>query len=91
MRHNLTTQHLELTGPDTAQGRSYFIVFTDIGPDHMGYYIDRLRKVDGAWYIEHRRVMMDWMAENTLFVSQQASFKVTRDELKARRMAGRPA
>jgi hypothetical protein len=87
VRHNLTTQHLELTGPDTANGRSYFIVFTDIGPDHMGYYVDNLRKVDGKWYIEHRRVQLDWMAENTLFGSNVEHYKATRDALKARRTA----
>jgi len=89
VRHNLTTSHLELTGPDTANGRTYFIVYTDIGADHMGYYVDRFRKVDGEWFIEHRRVMMDWMAENTLFVSNWDSYVKSRDELKARRMAAK--
>lgn len=67
VRHNLTTSLVELTGPETAEGRTYFIVFTDIGPDHMGCYVDRLRKVDRRWLFEHRRVLIDWMSEQTLF------------------------
>jgi hypothetical protein len=67
VRHNLTTSHSEVTGADTAEGRTYFIVFTDIGPDHMGCYVDKLRKVDGQWLFEHRRVLIDWLADDTLF------------------------
>ncbi len=70
VRHNLTTSRYELTGPDTAEGKSYFLVYTDIGADHMGFYTDQMRKLDGQWYIEHRKVALDWMAENSLFESQ---------------------
>jgi hypothetical protein len=67
VRHNLTTSLLELTGADMAAGRTYFIVFTDVGPDHMGCYVDKLRKVAGRWLFEHRRVLIDWMSEDSLF------------------------
>jgi hypothetical protein len=67
VRHHLTTSLLELAGPESATGRTYFVVFTDVGPDHAGFYVDRLRKVDGAWLFEHRQVMIDWMSEATLF------------------------
>jgi hypothetical protein len=67
VRHHLTTSLLDLTGPDTAEGRTYFIVFTDVGPDHAGFYADKLRKVEGAWLFEHRKVMIDWMSEATMF------------------------
>lgn len=67
VRHHLTTSLLELAGPESATGRTYFIVFTDIGPDHAGFYVDKLRKVDGAWLFESRQVMIDWMHEATLF------------------------
>lgn len=69
VRHHLTTSLLDLTGPGTAEGRTYFIVFTDVGADHAGFYADKLRKVAGAWLFEHRRVMIDWMSEATLFGS----------------------
>jgi hypothetical protein len=69
VRHNLTTCLLDLTGEHSAEGRSYFIVYTDIGPDHMGGYIDRFRKVENRWMIEDRRVLIYWMSEDTLFTS----------------------
>jgi hypothetical protein len=74
VRHHLTTQSLELTGPDTAQGRSYFMVFTDIGLDHIGYYVDKLRKTDGRWLIEQRQARIDWMADGTLFGRQKEAY-----------------
>ncbi len=80
VRHNLTTSRYELTGPDTAEGKSYFLVYTDIGADHMGFYTDQMRKEDGQWYIEHRKVALDWMAENSLFESQLG---VHKERLKA--------
>ena len=67
VRHNLTTSLIDLTGHDTAQGRTYFIVFTDIGPDHMGCYVDKLSKADGRWRFAERRVLIDWMSDETLF------------------------
>lgn len=67
VRHHLTTSHVEMTGPDSATGRSYFHVYTDIGPDHMGVYVDRYVKTDGRWLIAHRRVQTDWVADNSLF------------------------
>jgi len=75
VRHNLTTSRYELTGPDTAEGKSYFLVYTDIGADHMGFYTDAMRKIDGRWYIAHRKVALDWMAENSLFESQLVAHK----------------
>jgi hypothetical protein len=67
VRHNLTTSQIDLTGEDTAEGRTYFIVFTDIGPDHMGCYVDRLQKTGAGWRFEHRRVLIDWISDDTLF------------------------
>ena len=75
VRHNLTTSHIELTSQDTAEGRTYFIVFTDIGPDHMGCYVDRLTKTGGLWLLEHRRVLIDWMSQDTLFESLLANHR----------------
>jgi len=34
-----------------------------------------MRKIDGRWYIAHRKVALDWMAENSLFESQLVSHK----------------
>lgn len=85
VRHNLTTSLLDLTSETSAEGRSYFIVFTDVGPDHMGCYVDRLIKLDGRWLFEHRRVFIDWMSEQTLFVHLLAAHRARRADILARR------
>lgn len=67
VRHHLSTSKIDLTGAHTASGRTYWVAWTDIGPDHAGYYLDSFRKVDGTWLIAHRRVRLDWEAQNSLF------------------------
>jgi hypothetical protein len=63
-RHCLTTSLIAFDDENTARGRTYFIVFTDSGPDHVGVYVDRFGKVDGRWLIRHRDVRIDWVAES---------------------------
>ncbi len=67
VRHNLTTSRIELTGPDTAKARTYWVVMTDVGPDHCGVYTDLFRKVGDDWLISHRRVRTDWHAPDSHF------------------------
>lgn len=67
IRHNLTTSLIDLIGPDTARARTYFIVFTEIGQDHMGSYNDKLVRASDRWLFAHRRIAVDWRAENSLF------------------------
>jgi hypothetical protein len=67
IRHNLTTSLVELTGPDTAKARTYFIVMTEIGQDHCGTYDDELVRRDGEWLFQHRRIALDWRSPESLF------------------------
>ena len=67
VRHNLTTCRIELTGPHSANARTYWVVMTDVGPDHCGVYTDQFRKVGGEWLIAHRKVRTEWWAENSHF------------------------
>jgi hypothetical protein len=67
VRHNLTTCLIEVTGPQTATARTYYVVFTDIGPDHCGYYVDAFRKVEARWLIAHRKVRLDWRSPDSTF------------------------
>jgi hypothetical protein len=67
VRHHLTTCKIDLTGPDTATVRTYWAVWTDIGPDHAGHYLDGFRQVAGEWLIAHRRVREDWVSPDSLF------------------------
>lgn len=66
-RHHLTTCQIDLTGGETAQVRTYWTAWTDIGPDHAGYYLDSFRKVHSRWLIAHRRVREDWRSPDSLF------------------------
>lgn len=66
-RHHLATSKIDLAGPDTATVRTYWVAWTDIGPDHAGYYLDTFRKVGEEWLIAHRRVREDWRSPASLF------------------------
>ena len=66
VRHNLTTSEVTIDG-DTAEGRTYFFVCTNSGPDHQGVYVDRLKRTAEGWRFAHREVRIDWQAETTLF------------------------
>ena len=67
VRHNITTCQIDITGPDTAKARTYYVVFTDIGPDHSGYYVDDFRRVGERWLISHRKARLDWRAPESTF------------------------
>lgn len=73
VRHHLSTCDIELTGPHTAVARSYWAAYTDIGVDHCGYYLDALQKVGDDWLLTHRRIRLDWRAENSLFFDAVAN------------------
>lgn len=66
-RHHLTTCHIELLGADEARSRTYWQAWTDIGPDHAGYYLDSFRRVGDVWLIAHRRIREDWRSPQSLF------------------------
>ena len=67
IRHNLTTCQIALTGADTARATTYFIVFTDIGPDHMGTYSDELTRHGERWLFQHRRIALHWRSPESIF------------------------
>lgn len=65
-RHHLASSLIELDG-DTARGRTYFQVLTDIGLDHHGVYVDLLERHEGGWRFKDRHVRIDGQARNSLF------------------------
>lgn len=69
IRHHLATSEIELTGPETAKARTYWTAYTDIGPDHCGYYLDAYRKVGDRWLLAHRRIRLDWRSEQSLYMT----------------------
>ncbi len=68
VRHNLSTCKIDLTSPTTASARTYWVAWTDIGPDHSGVYLDNFQRIGEEWLISLRRVRRDWAAPNSLFV-----------------------
>lgn len=69
VRHHLSTSQIELTAPDAAKARTYWAAYTDIGPDHAGYYLDVFARDGGRWLIAHRRVRLDWRSPDSLFTT----------------------
>lgn len=67
VRHHLTTCLITFGDGDTATARTYFLVCTQIGPDHGGTYLDTLRRTGDRWLIAHRRVRVEWHATEGLF------------------------
>lgn len=73
VRHHLSTSHIELTSPVSAKARTYWVAYTDVGPDHCGNYIDVFRKTGEQWLIAHRKVRLDWRSGQSLFTTAIAS------------------
>ncbi|MCY4291348.1 MAG: nuclear transport factor 2 family protein [Roseovarius sp.] len=63
-RHHQTTCEITVESPEQASAVTYFLHISEIGLDHSGVYIDKFRKIDGVWKIAHRKVRIDWVAEN---------------------------
>jgi len=73
IRHHLATSQIEITGSDSAKARTYWTAYTDIGPDHCGYYLDTFRKVGDCWLIAHRKVRLDWRSPQSLYTTSVES------------------
>ncbi len=66
VRHHLATCHIEFVGASTANVRTYWTAYTDIGADHAGYYLDHFREVNDRWLIARRRIRLDWRSSESL-------------------------
>ena len=68
--HAIVNHWIQLTGPDTAQGRCYLIDFeTASKPDPnplllLGLYADKYQRIDGEWRITHTRLEVVWPERN---------------------------
>jgi hypothetical protein len=68
MRHHLTTSLIQLKARDHATARTYFLNFSDIGPDHSGVYVDEIKKAAKGWRFARRDVRIDWQADHSLYL-----------------------
>lgn len=60
-RHHLGTCHIVIESVDGARATTYFLMVSEIGPDHAGRYLDRLIRRDGEWQFAHRQVVVEWI------------------------------
>jgi hypothetical protein len=67
VRHHVTSSEIAFQSHAEATARSYFFVVTDVGPDHAGVYVDRLREIGGEWLFAERKVRLDWAADTSVF------------------------
>jgi ketosteroid isomerase-like protein len=72
MRHHLTSCYITFDGPDEASGRTYWINFSEFGPDHSGLYADKFRRIEGRWKIVNRDARRDWVAAESRAVGNPA-------------------
>lgn len=69
--HSTTNHWVDITGPDTAVGRSYLLDFVTEKPADgqpivvLGLYDEKYRKVDGRWLIEHCALHFLWPNKET--------------------------
>ena len=72
LRHQLSTQGIELESATEARAWTYFTAVTQNGPDHSGRYVDRLVKRNAEWLLAHRRVAIEWRAEHARVADLEA-------------------
>ena len=72
VRHHVSSIEISMEGPDEAQARCYFLVFTEVGLDHWGRYADRFECRDGVWCLAHRRVRVSGATANSRMASEYA-------------------
>ncbi len=70
--HHITNHYIDITGPDTAKGRSYLLdVVTTAEADAQpivwfGLYDEEYRKVDGTWLISKCSLQFLWPKRMTM-------------------------
>ena len=67
IRHHVSNLVIDVTGPDTADARSYFLAITERGPDHWGRYRDQLVRIGERWLFTSRLVRVDGRAAASVF------------------------
>jgi hypothetical protein len=56
LRHHTSTITIDFESETRARVRSYYVVFTGVGVDHWGRYLDEFGLVDGDWLITRRTI-----------------------------------
>jgi hypothetical protein len=67
-QHSLSTCEIALISDTDAAVHTYWTVWTEVGPDHCGFYLDAFRREGEAWLIAQRRIRTTWHAPQSVFV-----------------------
>ena len=59
LQHHTATHQIDIIDEGRASGRCYFAVYTQLGLDHWGRYVDEYRCRDGQWKFLRRVVHVD--------------------------------
>jgi hypothetical protein len=59
LHHHTATHQIDIIDAQSATGRCYFAVYTQVGLDHWGRYVDEYRCVDQQWKFQRRVVRVD--------------------------------
>jgi hypothetical protein len=66
VRHHVSSIRFGAVTADRVEVSSYFVVYTDSGPDHWGRYRDVLVPEGDRWAFVHRRIAVDAFAPGSL-------------------------
>lgn len=61
LHHHIATHQVDIIDQHAARGRCYFAVYTQLGLDHWGRYLDEYRCLAGQWKFQRRVVHVDGM------------------------------
>ncbi len=68
LRHQITTENIEILGEKSAKSECYFMTMTAHLPDHWGRWIDSLvMESDGRWRFKRRVVLTEGWAQDSWF------------------------
>ncbi|MDX1504136.1 MAG: nuclear transport factor 2 family protein [Spongiibacter sp.] len=62
LKHHLSLPDIEFISDAEASVETRFAVYSAIGLDHTGYYLDRLSPAEaGGWHFTYREICLDWV------------------------------
>ena len=77
-RHWIYPFRFDFTSATEATTVSYMLAFSERGFEQVVTYYDQWVKKDGTWYVKHRRIGMEYLADGS-------RFKLANSDIKSRR------
>lgn len=62
LKHHLSLPDIDFDSTSAASVETRFAVYSNLGLDHTGYYVDRLSPLEsGQWLFNYREICLDWV------------------------------